>query len=69
MNFEEMVEVARRLSMGFPELRVDLYNIDGKVYFGELTFTLQDGMMDFYTTELLLEMGRMVRLFGKQIEI
>lgn len=64
-NFEEMVEVARKLSMGFPELRVDLYNVGGKIYFGELTFTSQGGMMDFYTPEFLLEMGRMVRLVGK----
>lgn len=64
-NFEEMVEVARRLSMGFPELRVDLYNVDGKIYFGELTFTSQGGMMDFYTPEFLLEMGGMVRLVWK----
>lgn len=50
-NFEKMVEIAERLSKGFPELRVDLYNIDGKIYFGELTFTSQGGFMDFYTTE------------------
>lgn len=37
-NYEEMVEVARKLSADFPHVRVDLYNVDGKIYFGELTF-------------------------------
>lgn len=50
-NFEQMIEIAERLSQGFPELRVDLYNIDGNIYFGELTFTSQGGFMDFYTPE------------------
>ena len=33
-----MVEIARALSSPFPFCRVDLYNVDGKVYFGEITF-------------------------------
>lgn len=37
-NFEKMVEIARRLSQPFPHCRVDLYNVDGKIYFGEITF-------------------------------
>jgi hypothetical protein len=38
-NFEQMVSVASQLSAGFDFVRVDLYNVDGKIYFGELTFT------------------------------
>lgn len=38
VNFEEMIGVARKLSAGLQHVRVDLYNIDGKIYFGELTF-------------------------------
>ena len=56
-NFEEMIHVAEKLSQGFPELRVDLYNVQGKIYFGELTFTSQGGFMDFYTPEFNLELG------------
>lgn len=56
-NFEEMIRVAEKLSQGFPELRVDLYNVQGKIYFGELTFTSQGGFMDFYTPEFNLELG------------
>ncbi len=50
-NLDKMIRVAEKLSQGFPELRVDLYNVQGKVYFGELTFTSQGGFMDFYTPE------------------
>lgn len=56
-NFDRMVEIAEKLSKGFPELRVDLYNIEGKIYFGELTFTSQGGFMDFYTPEFNKELG------------
>lgn len=37
-NFERMIEIAAKLSQPFPTCRVDLYNLDGKIYFGELTF-------------------------------
>ena len=36
-----MAEVAKKLSQGIPFVRVDLYEINAKVYFGELTFSLQ----------------------------
>jgi len=39
INFEEMKSVASRLSEGFEFVRVDLYNLDGRIYFGEFTFT------------------------------
>ena len=61
-NLEEMFDVAQKLSNGFPQLRVDLYNIDGKIYFGELTFTSQGGMMEFYTPEFLFKLGKQVKL-------
>lgn len=56
-NFDKMVEIAEKLSKGFPELRVDLYNIDGKIYFGELTFTSQGGFMDYFTPEFNKMLG------------
>ncbi|WP_081302932.1 ATP-grasp fold amidoligase family protein [Aliivibrio fischeri] len=37
-SFDEMIEVAKKLSEDFKYVRVDLYNIDGRIYFGELTF-------------------------------
>ena len=56
-NLDEMLAVAEKLSVGFPELRVDLYNVHGHIYFGELTFTSQGGFMDFYTPEFNKELG------------
>lgn len=35
----EMTEVARKLAKGFPFVRVDLYEVNGKIIFGEMTFT------------------------------
>lgn len=46
-NFEEMIEVAGKLSKGIPHVRVDLYNINGRIYFGELTFFHWSGFQPF----------------------
>lgn len=59
-NLEQMLQVAETLSDGFPQVRVDLYNVNGNIYFGELTFTSQGGLMDFYTPEFLQIMGDQV---------
>lgn len=37
-NYEKMFELAEKLAVGTVELRVDFYEVDGKIYFGELTF-------------------------------
>lgn len=47
-NFEEMIDVAKKLSKPFPFVRVDLYSLSGKTIFGELTFYPADGRKDFY---------------------
>lgn len=46
-NLKIMVDVATKLSHIFPFVRVDLYNVDGKIYFGELTFTPAAGIQLF----------------------
>ena len=38
-----MIEIAEKLSQGVPEARIDLYEINGKVYFGEITLFSQSG--------------------------
>ncbi len=50
-NFSEMLEIARKLSTKFQFVRVDLYNVDGKIYFGELTFTPASGKHSFTPLE------------------
>lgn len=61
-NMDKMFEIAATLSKNTPYLRVDLYNVDGKVYFGELTFFPQSG----FDRNLLKETEI---LFGSRIKI
>ena len=51
-NFEQMLEIAERLSEDFPYVRVDLYNVSGKIYFGELTFYPWSGYVQFNPDQL-----------------
>ncbi|MCL6265275.1 ATP-grasp fold amidoligase family protein [Flagellimonas myxillae] len=50
-NFEKMLDICRTLSKDFPFVRVDLYNLDGRILFGEMTFYPGDGRNDFYPDE------------------
>lgn len=60
--YEHMLEVAERLSKPFPVVRCDLYNLNGKIYFGEMTFTSYGGIMDFYSDEFLKKAGSEIDL-------
>ena len=53
-----MINAASILSKGHSEVRVDFYVVDDQCYFGEMTFTSLGGYMNFYTREMLLEMGQ-----------
>lgn len=46
-SFELMQRLAAKLSQGLPQVRVDFYEVDGKVYFGELTFFHHGGWTPF----------------------
>lgn len=46
--FEQMKELAAKLSVGLPEVRVDLYEVNGRIYFGEYTFFHHGGMVPFH---------------------
>jgi hypothetical protein len=61
-NFTNMLEICRKLSKSFPHVRVDLYNIDNKIVFGELTFFHLSGMQKFIDKELEKEMGHWIEL-------
>jgi len=50
-NYDEMLDVTKKLANKFPFVRVDLYNIDGNILFGEMTFYPTDGRMDFAPEE------------------
>ncbi len=46
-NFQEMLDIAKKLSKNIPFVRVDLYSIDNCIYFGELTFFPSAGFEGF----------------------
>ncbi len=46
-NYHEMVQVAKKLAEDFDYVRVDLYNFEGQIYFGELTFAHGSGFRRF----------------------
>ncbi len=56
-NFEKMKEFARRLSKGIPHVRVDFYEVNGKLYFGELTFFTGSGFIPFEDEKWDYRMG------------
>lgn len=61
-NFQEMVEVVTKLAEGFSHVRVDLYNVNGKILFGELTFTNGAGLEKIIPYEADLNLGKMWNL-------
>ena len=58
----EMLEIAKKLSKGFPEVRVDLYEVNGRVYFGELTFSSNGGYDNGLTQEYSNMLGDLIKL-------
>lgn len=66
-SLDKMLEACSILTKDFPQVRVDFYEVNGKPYFGELTFTSLGGRMTFYTQEYLLEMGEKVILPKEKI--
>lgn len=67
INFDTMVNIATKLCQGFSHVRVDLYNIDGKIYFGEMTFTNGSGFEKIYPDSADLMLGAMWDLKTEKI--
>ena len=57
-----MKSLARKLSSGLPHVRVDFYDIDGEVYFGEMTFFHWSGMKPFNPVEWDYIFGEHIKL-------
>ena len=66
-NFSKMIEYARILSKPFPYVRVDFYEVEGKLYIGELTFTPYGNIMTYYKDEVLEDMGNKLILPEKYL--
>lgn len=60
--FDEMVQIAKELSQGFGHVRVDLYSIDNRPYFGEMTFTNGSGFEPIIPDEYDAVLGSMWKL-------
>ena len=61
-TFEKMIDFSKILSKGFPHVRVDFYEVDGHLYFGELTFYHFSGFMPF-------EPDRWDKVFGDWLKL
>ncbi len=67
---DEIYEVAKKLSETFTYVRVDLYVVDNKVYFGEMTFTPAGGRYPYkgtWTRQLDLELGKEMGILAKEV--
>ena len=62
INFDKMIELAKTLSQGLHHLRVDFYEVNGKLYFGELTFYHFSGFQPFLPE-------KWDKIFGEWLEI
>ena len=61
-NLEKMIHICRQLSKNTTFIRVDLYNLKGKIYFGELTFFPASGLGTFSPSTWNLKLGNMINL-------
>lgn len=59
INFDKMINIANILCQGFDHVRVDLYNVDGKIYFSEMTFTNGNGYEEIIPNEYDLILGNL----------
>lgn len=60
--YAEMIEAAERLAKPFPSVRVDFYVIDGRLYFGEMTFTSAGGLGIGWNDQAQRTLGELITL-------
>lgn len=63
-KYDEMIKIAEKLSKGFPFVRIDLYEVDGKIFFGEYTFYPGGGFEEFSSVEWDEKLGEWINLDG-----
>ena len=61
-NFKKMIELSEKLSRGITFVRMDWYEINGKLYFGEFTFFPGSGMEEFRPEEWDVKIGEWIDL-------
>ena len=67
-NYELMVQLVEKLCADFAHVRVDMYNISGRIFFGEMTFTSEAGMAPFRPDEMDYTVGAMWDLTVPQVD-
>ena len=68
-NFELMKRLAAKLAEGLPQARVDFYEVNGKVYFGEITLFHFSGMTPFNPPEWDEKLGELIGLSTDRKEV
>ena len=66
-HIDKMFNIAETLSKGIPFVRIDLYNVDGKIYFGEMTFFPASGFDRNRLPETDLYFGNLIKLNNKTL--
>lgn len=61
-NLPIMIQLAEKLAANEPFLRIDLYNVNGKIYFGEITFYPASGMGKFTNENIDQEIGSYIHI-------
>lgn len=61
-RLEDMLRIVETLSQGIPQVRVDLYEVNGRLYFGEMTFFHWGGMVPFDPPEWDKKIGSWLEL-------
>lgn len=62
LNYEKMIEIAGILSKNIPFVRIDLYNVNGTIYFGEITFFPASGFGHFSPKKYDYILGQNIKL-------
>ena len=60
--FDKMIELAKVISKGYPHVRIDFYEVDGKLYFGEFTLYHFSGFMPFQPCKWDKKFGDWIKL-------
>ncbi|MGK0466729.1 ATP-grasp fold amidoligase family protein [Clostridium sp.] len=61
-NLQQLISISKILSKDFPYVRVDLYSVRGKIYFGELTFTTGNGTDPWYPLKKDIEIAKIINI-------
>ena len=62
INFEKMIKFSKLLSRNIPHVRCDWYEINQKLYFGELTFSTCSGFIPFENGKMDYEIGNLLKI-------